>query len=119
MDDVVFWRDPWTDAEVEHLKAGYLKVATVELALDLKRTPQAVRSKANALGLRRPPPKWKRPRRALSDIHKAQEERALAYMGELARGLSAREVGAIHGVSRNVVIGVVNRYRKRICRCGP
>lgn len=114
MDDVVFWRDPWTDAEVEHLKAGYLKVATVELALDLKRTPQAIRGKANQLGLRRPPPKWVRPKRALSDIRKAQEERALAYMNNLARGLTAREVGVIYGVSKNVVIGVVNRYRKRM-----
>lgn len=59
MEDVLFWRDKWTDAEKDHVRQRYMRVSTYDLALDLRRTPQAIRSQATKLGLRRPPANWK------------------------------------------------------------
>lgn len=107
--------ESWSGAEDEYLRSHYGSVPNVELALDLKRTSKAVQLRAALLGLSRHRPPATKPSRSLDEIRAHQEERALVYLAALAT-MTASAVGREYGVSKNTVIGVCNRYKRRVGR---
>jgi hypothetical protein len=103
----------WTLAEDEYVRSHYLTVDTYMLALDLGRPPQAVRNRANLLGLARSRCQPK-PARPLTDIWRAQEERATKYLSCRSAGMTSLEIAGLFGTTKNAVIGTINRYLKRV-----
>lgn len=113
MSDDLMSGEPWIEAEDAYLRAHYHKVDVCVIADALRRSPPAVKDRAWSLGItkKRVPA---RPKRPLSEIWAAQEDRAKKYIGCRSAGLTSTEIGELFSVSRGAVIGTIYRYLKRV-----
>lgn len=103
----------WIPAEDDYLVTNYRKRTYVEMSLDLKRSPLAIKDRAQKLGIQVPRRTAKK-QRPLHEIRDAQAERAKTYIGLRSGGLTSDEIAQLCNTTKNAVIGTINRYLKRV-----
>lgn len=103
----------WIAAEDDYLVTNYRKRTYVEMSLDLKRSPLAIKDRAQKLGIQVPRRTAKK-QRPLEEIWAAQTERAKKYIGLRSGGLTSMEIAEVCNTTKGAVIGTINRYLKRV-----
>ena len=98
--------NPYSAEEVEIIKKGYEnQIPTKEIALKLGRSWEAIIKKAKTLGL------MVNPNFNGNDYWSDKRKKELEYL--INKGHTSKEVAEILGITKNMVIGMSNRLKKK------